>query len=159
MSEMEIFLNYSSEFNLKIPCLTMHIQHGDIPTRKNFNLSHHVKKAEFLLDMIGTKNIFLIFNDALVEEDIKDFPELQFSYVPRTRRKGNSPVNKMFEGDPDTEMYWILILLKMASYCSGFVGTFSSNFSALIYQSMCLLNGGHCPVFESLDDPDWHVLY
>jgi hypothetical protein len=64
----------------------------------------------------------------------------------------------MFEGSGDTELYWILALLKMARGCNAFLGVFSSNFSNLIYKYMCAANSGNCPISNSLDDPQWHIL-
>lgn len=156
----EMLQSLESEMQqVQAPCLVMHVRHGDIwaePTRRRyFNLTEYMKAAHPVMSQIKSKVIFIATDDAAVLQETKRYPEYNFFWLPRERSAGKS--STMFKGHPDTELYWILVLLQLARRCNAFGGVFSSSFSNLIYRAMCAQNG--CPVSFSMDIPSFSILY
>ena len=155
--------------------IAMHVRRGDkltdpIMKQKNIDsfptLKRYVNEARQLhrayFDIRGRINILIMTEDSTIIEEIeknKEYADIRWFYTTdHPRRKEAIKIQHAIKQGlttGDIELSLALRNLFIASkYCHGFVGTFSSNWSRLVFELMSVKNNNH-PVPHASLDLEW----
>jgi len=101
------------------------------------------------LNLLEAETVFLIYEEEVVKH-IAEFGVENVVYLHKDMLGGKGAIL-----ESSWKIYKILLELKIASTCSAFVGEADSEYSWLIFQWMCLLNG-NC-MHYLVNGPEWKV--
>ena len=134
--------------------VAVHVRHGDKSTETAvFHLDKYMDSIKKMSDLHGTRTIFISTEDQDVIDSLYKYPEYDFKYTKGHKRQ-NIAIEEAFKlnlSTPENEAFIAFKNLFLAMTGTSFVGTFSSNWSRLVYELMYASHGGSHVDFISLD--------
>jgi hypothetical protein len=135
--------------------IAAHIRHGDKGTESlTFHLNKYIKPLETIAERTSLHRVFISTEDQTVIDALQHFPQFDFFYTEGHGRH-NVAIEELVKAKQTNPLEQALIAFRnlfIASMGSGFVGTFSSNWSRMVYELMVATHGGESHVdFFSLD--------
>lgn len=148
---------YLISFNMKKPCLAMHVRHGDstIEFRASKTIDRsfesHAYHALNLTNGLGISNVFIASDNlSVITNSFLKNPEYNW-YTQRRPIKEWGMYDVHNEDDIQKELAHIFVDLRLSANCEAVVGTFDSGFTEQIVVSMCSHSiSGTCPASTDL---------
>lgn len=145
---------HEGSFNLpNVPCMALHLRHGDAEkARIRLSLSYAINVTKDARLRHNVSTIFLMTDGQEVIDEVGNFTDITFQYIPRERARGF--VAKHFLSNNIEEELGIMLLeMMMAARCAILAGMQESSYRMLLYLSMCF-ERGKCPEYIDLVMPN-----
>lgn len=144
------------------PVLGLHVRKGDACGDRGEcrDLKDYMPTINDMINKYGYKTVFLATPDGSVLDDVDDFPDVTFKYLPVTntteimKQQNFRKIDDAIAAgvvDAGTEFEEAMVSAYLLSEADGFVGGFSSNAARIAYSMMAAGPKGCLKPFDSFD--------
>eukprot|EP00943_MAST-04B_sp_MAST-4B-sp1_P008726 g8726.t1 len=134
--------------------IALHVRHGDKSTETAvFHLDKYMDSINRMSNLYKTNTVFISTEDQGVIDSLDQHPEYEFKFTKGHKRQ-NIAIEDAFKlklTTPEKEAFIAFKNLFISMTGTSFVGTFSSNWSRLVYEMMFAAHGSAGTSFISLD--------
>ncbi len=134
--------------------IALHVRHGDKSTETAvFHLDKYMDSIKRMSNLHKTNAVFISTEDQGVIDSLDQYPEYEFKFTKGHKRQ-NIAIEDAFKlklTTPEKEAFIAFKNLFISMTGTSFVGTFSSNWSRLVYEMMFAAHGSAGTSFISLD--------